>query len=107
MVVDKRSRAQEMDQAIKFELEFKAEARRNKLLGLWAAENLGLSGDAAEAYAMDVVASDMDEPGPEDVVRKVMKDFTDNGIAIDEKQLCGKMDELIKIARTEVLAENT
>ncbi len=106
MVIDKRSHTYEVDHAIKFELEFKAEARRNKLLGFWAAEKLALSGDAAEAYAMDVIASDMEEPGPDDVIRKVMKDFTDKGVAVDEENLRRKMDELIKIARGEILAEN-
>ena len=106
MVIDKRGQAQEVGHALKFELEFKAEARRNKLLGLWAAEKLALSGDAAEAYARDVIASDMDEPGPDDVVRKVMKDFTEKGVAVDEGQLRRKMVELIRIARSEILAEN-
>lgn len=54
------------------ELRFKATARRNKLLGLWAAEKLGLSGDAAESYAKEVVASDFEEAGDDDVVRKVL-----------------------------------
>ncbi|MEE9544407.1 MAG: DUF1476 domain-containing protein [Rhodospirillales bacterium] len=106
MVIDKRSHAHEVDHAIKFELEFKAEARRNKLLGLWAAEKMALSGDAAKAYAMDVIAADMEDPGHDDVVRKVMKDFTEKGVAVDEDQLRRKMGELIKIARAEILAEN-
>ena len=61
------------------ELKFKATARRNKLLGLWAAEQMGLSGDAAQAYAREVIKADLEEPGEEDVVRKIRARFRCQG----------------------------
>ncbi len=65
------------------ELAFKVRARRNKLLGLWAAGQMGLSGDAAEAYAKDVVTADLERPGDDDVVEKVAADFAAKGIKLD------------------------
>lgn len=74
-------------------LQFKAAARRNKLLGLWAAGELGLGGDVAEAYAKTVVASDMKEPGEEDVFRKVQGDFRAKGLAVGDDVIRKKMAE--------------
>ncbi|WP_164214168.1 DUF1476 domain-containing protein, partial [Stenotrophomonas maltophilia] len=71
------------------EQKFKAEARRNKLLGLWAAEKLGKSGDDAAAYSKEVVASDFEEAGDADVLRKVAADLSGKGI--DEQQIRVKM----------------
>jgi hypothetical protein len=84
------------------ELKFKAEARRNKLLGLWVAEKLGLSGDAANDYAREVVAADLEEAG--NVVRKVMRDLATKGVAITEPQIRAKMDELMAQAIAQVEA---
>ena len=72
---DKRERAEEGKFALDQELRFKANARRNKLLGLWAAEKLGKTGEAAAAYATEVVKSDFEAPGDEDVFRKVKGDL--------------------------------
>jgi hypothetical protein len=70
------------------EMAFRITARRNKLFGLWAAGRLGLpAGDAAQAYAMTVVAADFEAPGDEDVIRKVLADFVGKGIAIPEAEL--------------------
>lgn len=80
------------------ELKFKSMARRNKLLGLWAAELLGKTGDEAEAYAKAVVMSDLEEAGDEDVYRKVRADFDAAGIDKSEHQLRSKMLELLAIA---------
>jgi len=80
------------------ELKFKAEARRNKLLGLWAAELLGKTGDDAEAYAKSVIMADFEEVGDEDVFRKVRADFDDGGVDQSDHQLRHKMDELLAIA---------
>ena len=66
---------------------FKAEARRNKLLGLWAAEQLGKSGDEAATYAKEVVAADFEEAGDGDVVRKVLADLTAKGVAMTEQEI--------------------
>jgi hypothetical protein len=71
---DKREEGFEKKYALDEEQKFKAEARRNKLLGLWVAEKLGMSGDEANAYAREVVAADFEEAGDGDVVRKVMGD---------------------------------
>ncbi|MBX3506811.1 MAG: DUF1476 domain-containing protein [Parvibaculum sp.] len=77
------------------ELRFKANARRNKLLGLWAAEKLGLAGAEAEAYAQDVVASDLKEAGDQDVFDKVRADFDAKGVQQSDHQLRRTMDELM------------
>lgn len=87
------------------EQEFKAVARRNKLLGLWAAELIGISGDAAHEYAKDVVMCDFDEPGDDDVLRKVSVDFKDKGVDISDHQLRAKMDALLVDARLEIASE--
>jgi hypothetical protein len=84
------------------ELKFKATARRNKLLGLWAAEKLGKTGEAAEAYAKEVVASDFEEAGDNDVFRKVRKDFDAAGVAQSDHQIRRTMDELLVIAAEQV-----
>ena len=84
------------------ELKFKATARRNKLLGLWAAEKLGKTGEAAEAYAKEVVASDFEEAGDNDVFRKVRKDFDAAGGAQSDHQIRRTMDELLVVAAEQV-----
>jgi hypothetical protein len=100
---DRREETFERKFALDQELKFKAEARRNKLLGLWVANQVGLSGDAASAYARDVVASDF-EPGGDGVVRKVTGDLNAKGIALTEAQLHAKMDELMAQAVMQVQA---
>ena len=84
------------------EMLFKITARRNKLLGLWAAEIMGISGDAAEEYAKEVVAADFEEAGDADVVRKVLSDLTDKGAATDESALRTQMDVLGDTARQQI-----
>jgi hypothetical protein len=101
---DKREEGFERKYALDEEQKFKAEARRNKLLGLWAAEKLGMAGDAAAAYAKEVVASDFEESGDADVVRKVLGDLTAKGVAVTEPQLRVKMDELMATAVMQVKA---
>ena len=101
---DKREEGFEKKFAHDEELRFKAEVRRNKLLGLWAAEKLGLSGEAANDYAKTVVAADFEEAGDSDVVRKVMGDLARQGSAITEQELRMKMDELMAQAIAQVKA---
>jgi hypothetical protein len=101
---DKREEGFEKKFAHDAELKFKAEARRNKLLGLWVAEKLGLSGEAANTYAREVVAADFEEAGDGDVVRKVMNDLNAKGIAMSEAELRAKMDELMAQAIIQVKA---
>jgi hypothetical protein len=84
------------------ELRFRATARRNKMLGLWAAEKLGLSGPSAESYAKDVVASDLEEAGDHDVFRKVRKDFDAKGINASDDEIRQIMNELLARAVAQV-----
>lgn len=87
------------------ELEFRARARRNKLLGLWAAETMGVTGADADAYARTVVAADLEEPGDEDVIRKVLKDLTDKGVEMTEGRLRIKLEKMYTIAREQIMGE--
>ena len=87
------------------ELEFKATARRNKLLGLWAAELLGISGAEAEAYAKSVIKADLEKPGDQDVVDKIMGDFKGRGVELSEHRLKKRMAELLATAVAQVQAE--
>lgn len=102
---DKREEGFEKKFARDEELRFKATARRNKLLGLWAAEKLGLSGADAEAYAKEVVASDFEAPGDDDVFAKLRKDFDAKGVAQSDHQIRRTMTELLARAVEEVQAK--
>jgi hypothetical protein len=95
---DKRKDAYESKFARDAELRFKAEARRNKLLGLWAAAELGKSGADADAYAKDVVRSDFEEAGEEDVFRKIRADFDAAGKRVSDHDIREKMHELMATA---------
>ncbi|UGY04202.1 MULTISPECIES: DUF1476 domain-containing protein [Bradyrhizobium] len=101
---NKREEGFEKKFALDEEQKFKAEARRNKLLGLWAAEKLGITGDAANAYAKEVVAADFEEAGDNDVLHKVLKDLTAKGQAVTERDVRAKMDELLAVAAAQVKA---
>jgi len=101
---DKREEGFERKYALDEEQKFKAEARRNKLLGLWVAEKLGKSGAEADAYAKEVVAADFEEAGDADVVRKVLGDLTAQNIAITEAQIHAKMSEFLAQAVVQVKA---
>jgi hypothetical protein len=102
---DDRKKGQEAKFALDAELRFKAEARRNKLLGIWAAEMLGLSGDEAKTYAAEVVAADFEEAGDEDVFRKVSGDLKAKGISISDDVIRQKMAQLTIVAQEQVLSE--
>jgi hypothetical protein len=95
---DRRKEGFESKFAHDEELRFKATARRNKLLGLWAAEKMGLQGPEAEAYAKTVVNADFAEPGDEDVFRKVRGDFDANKVTQSDHQIRRTMDELMSKA---------
>ncbi|MBN9600035.1 MAG: DUF1476 domain-containing protein [Afipia sp.] len=99
---DKREEGFEKKFALDEEQKFKAEARRNKLLGLWAAERLGKSGDEAAAYAKEVVAADFEESGDRDVLNKVAGDLAEKGVT--QQQVRVKMDELMATAIQQVKA---
>ncbi|HVY87654.1 MAG TPA: DUF1476 domain-containing protein [Hyphomonadaceae bacterium] len=102
---DKRERAAEGKFALDQELRFKANARRNKLLGLWAAELLGKTGEAASTYAATVVKADFEAPGDEDVFRKVRGDFDKAGVQVTDHQLHRQMSELMTTAIEQIKAE--
>ena len=102
---DDRERAEEAKYALDQATEFKIMARRNKLLGLWAADLLGLNGDEAEAYAKSVVMADLEEPGDDDVFRKVRGDFDAKGVERTDTRSKEHMAELLPVARDQVLKE--
>jgi hypothetical protein len=92
---DKREEGFEKQFAHDEELKFKATSRRNKLLGLWAAEKLGRKGTDAETYAKEVVMADFEEAGEDDVFRKVRKDFDAGGVAATDSEIRVAMVELM------------
>jgi hypothetical protein len=102
---DDRKKGQEAKFTHDAELRFKAEARRNKLLGLWAAEQMGMSDEHAKEYAGEVVAADFEEAGDEDVFRKVLADLKAKGASVSEDMIRKKMVELVQVARDQVLSE--
>ena len=99
---DDRQKGFEAKYAHDAEMQFKAEARRNKLLGLWAAEQMGLTGDAAEAYSKEVIAADFEEAGDEDVYRKLAGDL---GAKADEATIRAKMTECLTHAKAQLMDE--
>ena len=103
--MDDREKGFEGKYAHDQEIEFKANARRNKLLGLWAAGEMGLSGDDAEAYAKTVIVADFEEAGDEDVFRKVRADFDEKGVELSDHLLRKQMDNLLVEAREQVMSE--
>ncbi len=102
---DDREKGQEAKFAHDSELRFKAEARRNKLLGLWAAGLMKLSDEAAKSYAAEVVAADFEEAGDEDVFRKIAGDLKAKGAAVGDDVIRSKMAELVGVAQQQVLTE--
>lgn len=103
---DKREEGFEKKFALDEEQKFRAMARRNKLLGLWAAEKMGLTGTDAEAYAREVVMADVEEAGDHDVFRKVRRDFDAKKVAQSDHQIRRTMDELMQTAADQIKAGN-
>ncbi|MEM7399147.1 MAG: DUF1476 domain-containing protein [Pseudomonadota bacterium] len=102
---DDREKSYEKKFALDEELQFKSNARRNKLLGLWAAEKLGLSGDDAQTYAREVVKADLEEPGEEDVFRKIRGDFDGKSVEQSDHQIRRAMADLMVEAVRQIEAE--
>lgn len=102
---DDREKAFEKKYAHDSEMQFKVEARRNKLLGLWAADRMGLSGDAAEAYAKTVVIADLKEAGDDDVFRKVAGDLGEKGTGISDADIRKQMQDLLAEAKVQIMNE--
>jgi len=97
---DEREKGFERKFALDAEQEFKATARRNRLLGEWAAEKMGLA--SSEDYARAVVKSDFEQPGDDDVLRKVFGDLKGSGLEVSEGEVRMKMDELMAQAREQM-----
>ncbi len=87
------------------QLQFRVAARRNKLLGLWAAKEMGRPETEHASYAQEVVTADLDEPGDADVVRKLLADFEAAGMQKSETELRAEMDRLLEQAKSEIMAE--
>ncbi len=101
----KREKGEEFKFEMEEELRFKAESRRNRLLGEWLAERFGMTSDETGAYAKEVIVSDLKEPGIDDVVRKVMKDIEDRGLAITEDEVRAKIEALYAVALEELKSD--
>jgi len=99
---DDRERAEEARYAMDQQSQMRVTARRNKLLGLWAAGLMGVGGSDAEVYAKSVVVADLEEAGDGDVIRKVLADLTAAGITRTEAQIKEELARLLPVARDEI-----
>jgi hypothetical protein len=102
---EKREKGFEAKWAHDEELRFKVYARRNKLLGLWAAAEMGVTGPAADSYAKEVIASEFERAGDEDVFEKIRRDFDARGVAISDHLLRRKMEEFLEVAKHQIETE--
>lgn len=104
-MIDKRkARGHEHEHAARHEAEFRITARRNRLLGAWAAAALNVPYDERDAYAREVVAADLEEPGDEDVIRKVLADFEKHNVPLSREELVEKLKEFAAEARAQLPA---
>ena len=103
--LDDRARLYETRFAHDEEMRFKAEARGCRKIGMWAASEIGLEGEAATLYAKEVIASNIDEPGLDDVKRKIMADFEKQGLEIEEHVINKQIETCMKQAKLELLEE--
>ncbi|HEY4265529.1 MAG TPA: DUF1476 domain-containing protein [Micropepsaceae bacterium] len=104
---EKREKGFEAKWAHDEELRFKVYARRNKLLGLWAASEMGVTGPAADSYAKEVIAADFERAGDEDVFEKVRRDFDARAVALSDHMLRRKMEDLLDVAKYQIETEIT
>ena len=102
---DDRQKAFEQKFTHDEEFRFRVVNRRNKLLGLWAAQELGKTGAEAEAYAKEVVMSDFEAPGEEDILSKVLKDFQAAGVDLSVHRIKKRLDELMAVAKEQIMKE--
>lgn len=103
---DDREKGFERKYAHDEELSFKANALRNKMLGLWAAEKLGKTSEEAVQYAKDIVLVDFEVEGSSDVIGKLLKDFFNAEIAITEAEIVAEMERLLPIAHKKIVGDN-
>jgi hypothetical protein len=101
-IFDEREKSHERKFQLDQELAFKAKARRNKLLGLWAAERLGLTGAAADAYARDIAAADFGKRGDAQVVAKVTADLAGKGAGVDERRVRAELEHCAAEAKRQL-----
>lgn len=87
------------------ELDFKIAARRNRLIGEWAAEQMGYKGDKVTEYSKSVVEADFQEPGAEDVIRKILEDFEKAGVQIDDYDVRAELKRLTEVAKKQIISE--
>jgi len=104
-VLKQREKGEERKYEMDQEMKFKAEVRRNKLLGRWLAGEFGMGPAEIEAYAKEVAVADLDEPGIEDVIAKIMADIAGKGVGITEDQVREKIEELDSVAFAQIRAE--
>jgi hypothetical protein len=102
---DKREEAFEKKFAHDQDMQFRARARRDKMLGLWAAEKLGLSGGDAEVYATELMASEIDTPGDDGIFLKIRKDFDAKAVTQSDHQIRRAMEDLMTVAIAQIKAE--
>jgi hypothetical protein len=88
------------------DLQFKVTARRNKLVGQWVAAKFGLSGDAADAYAKEVVSADFDKPGDDDVIEKIEKDAKLRGVALSNAEIKAQLEHFLPIAKQQIMEQS-
>lgn len=105
MYSNKGSKKHESNSVLQAELEFKARARCNKRLGQWLAKEMGLDGVEVNDYVADVIHSDMEKPGDDDVLEKVMADVSAKMLKLTEKDVRTKMGEFLRVARAEIRDE--
>ena len=103
---DDRERAEEARYAMDQQSQMRVTARRNKLLGLWAAGLMGVTGAEAEAYTKSVVIADLEEAGDGDVIRKVLADLSAAGVTCTEAQIKEELGRLLPVAREEIARDN-
>ncbi len=102
---DDRLKGFEAKYAHDSELQFRVNARRDRILGMWAAEKLGITGEAAVDYAAAVVLSDLEKPGDDDVIEKVLGDFKKHGALLDEATLRAELDRCHHLAKQQIASE--
>lgn len=104
MVDRRKGKRHEHEHASRHEAEFRVTARRNRLLGMWAAEVLGFAPEEREAYAKEVVVADLEMPGDEDVIRKVLSDFEKRGVALSRDDMIKRLNVFAAEARSQLEA---
>ena len=102
---DEREKAFELKYEHDQELQFKATARRNKLLGLWAAGLMGKTGDDAESYAREIVVADLEKPGHHDVVDRLVRDLAAAGKPTEAHTIVKQSEKLMTEARRQIMTE--